>query len=156
VLRLIALERSVRALILIAVGIVLMTHVHTDWGRAVTHFARHFGLDTSRQGVHRLLRGLSLLSARRIFTYGLIATAYGVLEGVEGYGLWRHRRWGEYLTVIATSLLFIPEVWELVKRASALKGAALAVNVAIVAYLIVRLRRSAASPLPAKAAAWRY
>ena len=72
--------------------------------------------------------------------YGIIALAYGALEGAEGYGLWRRRRWGEYLTVLATSLLFIPEIWELTHKASPLKVGALLVNIAVVAYLIFRLR----------------
>jgi uncharacterized membrane protein (DUF2068 family) len=43
------------------------------------------------------------------------------------------------LTVIATSLLLIPEVWELTKSTTPLKVGALLVNLAIVAYLLVRL-----------------
>lgn len=140
-LRLIALERSIRGLLLLGVGIVLMSHTHTQWGRSITSFARHFGLDPSSQGIHRIVTEASLLSPRRVFIYGALAFAYGVLEGVEGYGLWRGRRWAEYLTVLATSLLLIPEVWELVKGATPLKVGALLVNLAIVAYLIRRLRR---------------
>ena len=33
------------------------------------------------------------------------ALGYGVLELVEGTGLWLEQLWAEYLTVIATSLL---------------------------------------------------
>jgi uncharacterized membrane protein (DUF2068 family) len=73
--------------------------------------------------------------------FGIVALGYGVLEGAEAYGLWMRRRWGEWLTVLATSLLFIPEIWELSKNASPLKVGALLVNIAVVAYLIRRLRR---------------
>ncbi len=72
--------------------------------------------------------------------YGIIALAYGALEAAEGYGLWRRRRWAEYLTVLATSLLFIPEIWEIATKPSLLKLGALLVNIAVVAYLICRLR----------------
>ena len=41
---------------------------------------------------------------------GRLPLGYGTLEAVEGYGLLRRRRWGEYLTVLATALLFIPEI----------------------------------------------
>ena len=64
-----------------------------------------------------------------------------MLEAVEAYGLWRRRRWGEYLTVLATSLLLIPEVDEIVKKPSILKIGGLMVNLAIIAYLVTRLRR---------------
>jgi uncharacterized membrane protein (DUF2068 family) len=73
-----------------------------------------------------------------------------MLEGFEAYGLFRKRRWGEILTVVATALLFIPEVWELLARPSAFKVGALVVNAAIVVYLLYRLRskdqRAANSP----------
>lgn len=51
-----------------------------------------------------------------------------MLEAVEGYGLLRRRQWAEYLTVVATALLFIPEVQELLKYPTGLKVAALLVS----------------------------
>jgi uncharacterized membrane protein (DUF2068 family) len=41
---------------------------------------------------------------------------------------------------VATSLLFVPEIWEIASKPTALKVGALVVNIAIVAYLILRLR----------------
>jgi uncharacterized membrane protein (DUF2068 family) len=81
--------------------------------------------------------------------FGVAALAYGALELVEGVGLWQRRRWAEWLTVIATSFLIPLELYELVHRPTALKAAGLAVNVAIVIYLLRMVRRgagSAASP----------
>jgi uncharacterized membrane protein (DUF2068 family) len=72
--------------------------------------------------------------------FGAAALAYGALEGIEAYGLFTRRRWGEWLTVVATSLLLIPEVWELTKSASVLKIGALLANLLVVAYLLWRLR----------------
>jgi len=43
--------------------------------------------------------------------------------------------------VVATALLFIPEVQELLKHPTGLKVSGLLLNVVIVAYLIVRLVR---------------
>ncbi|MDQ2726286.1 MAG: DUF2127 domain-containing protein [Actinomycetota bacterium] len=64
------------------------------------------------------------------------AVAYCVVEGVEAVGLWRERRWAEYLTVLAT-VGFIPyEIDELAKGVSALKVGALVINVVILLYLL--------------------
>jgi uncharacterized membrane protein (DUF2068 family) len=65
---------------------------------------------------------------------------YGLLELVEGTGLWLDKLWAEYLTVVATSLLVPLEIYELVRKPTLLKAAGIAVNVAIVAYLARRLR----------------
>jgi uncharacterized membrane protein (DUF2068 family) len=138
----IAAERSLRAVALVVVGVVLVSHPGTDWSRTVLNEARRAGFDPSHHAIlARIIRDLARVSPRKFEVFGGAAIAYGVIEGVEGYGLWRRRRWGEWLTVIATSLLFIPEIWELTKRPTPLKAAALVVNVAIVAYLISRLRR---------------
>jgi uncharacterized membrane protein (DUF2068 family) len=137
----IAAERGVRAVGLVAIGIVLLTHTHTDWGRVITDVAHSTGVDPSSNGIQKLITKVRGISPRRYEVFGVLAIAYAGLEGAEAYGLWRRRLWGEYLTVVATSLLFIPEIWELTKSVTVFKASALVVNIAIVTYLIVRLRR---------------
>jgi uncharacterized membrane protein (DUF2068 family) len=137
----IAAERGLRALVLIAAGIVLIANAHKHWGKTIVSVARHLGLDPSENGIRRIAAQANALSAKQLTIYGVIAIGYGALEGVEAYGLFRRRRWAEYLTVVATSLLFIPEFWELVKKPSPLKIGGIAVNAVIVAYLVHRLRR---------------
>lgn len=137
----IAAERAFRALVLITVGLVLVTHPHANWASEIASFAQRLGLDPKQNWVHRLIQKVSKISTNQDVVFGAIALGYGALEGVEAYGLWKRRRWGEWLTVLATSLLFVPEVWELTKSATALKVGALLVNIAVVAYLLWRLRR---------------
>lgn len=136
----IAAERGARAVLLLAIGVVLITHPHTDWGSKITDLARHVGFDPSSNGIHKLIDKVRSISSRKYEVFGAVALAYAVLEGAESYGLWRKRRWGEYLTVVATSLLFIPELYELAHKVSVLKVLALVVNVAVVVYLIRQLR----------------
>jgi uncharacterized membrane protein (DUF2068 family) len=141
-LRLIAIERSVRAILLIGVGLIIVTHLKSDWSRALTDFTRQIGLDARHNAVGHFISKAGALSLSKRVEYAAIAIAYGILEGVEGYGLWTRRRWAEYLTIVATALLLIPEIDELIKRPTALKAAAFVVNLAIVIYLIVRVRRT--------------
>jgi uncharacterized membrane protein (DUF2068 family) len=137
----IAAERGLRSVLLIAVGIALVTHPHANWASEVTHLAQKAGLDPKANWFQKLTSKISKISKSQEVVFGVAGLAYGALEGVEAYGLWRRRRWAEWLTVIATSLLFVPEIWELTKSASPLKLGALLVNIAVVAYLIARLRR---------------
>ena len=66
----------------------------------------------------------------------VIAAVYAVIEGVEAVGLWRERRWAEYLTCLAT-VGFIPyEVYELTRSTTAFKVGALVLNVAVLVYLV--------------------
>ena len=134
------MERGLRGVVLLAAGVVLLSHAHTDWGQAITGTAKDFGLDPHRTGIVRITEHASALTPKKVAIFGAVALVYGLLEATEGYGLWRRRRWAEYLTVIATSLLLVPEVWELTKKPSAFKIGGLLVNLAIVAYLVYRLR----------------
>jgi uncharacterized membrane protein (DUF2068 family) len=66
---------------------------------------------------------------------GVVLLAYAAAEGVEAAGLWRRRRWAEYMTFAVTASLLPLElalVWE---RPTALRIGALLVNAAVAAYL---------------------
>ena len=65
---------------------------------------------------------------------------YGLLQIVEGVGLWVLKRWGEYVAVIGTSLFIPLEVYELTEKISWLKIAALGINLAAVLYLVLSKR----------------
>ena len=57
------------------------------------------------------------------------------------------KRWAEYFSVVVTSSFIPLEIWELFRHFSAAKVLVIVVNVAIVVYLVIRLRselRSAA------------
>jgi uncharacterized membrane protein (DUF2068 family) len=104
-------------------------------------FAEQIGFDPSRNETGRLISRLAGFGGHQAQRDGSIAIGYGVLEAVEGYGLFRRRQWAEYLTVVSTALLLFPEVQELLKHPTGLKMGGLALNVVIVIYLIIRLVR---------------
>lgn len=136
----IAAERAFRAVVLISVGILLLSNPHTDWATEITHLAQRAGLNPNGNWPRKIIEKIRKVNANEDVIFGIIALAYGALEGVEAYGLWKRRRWGEWLTVIATSLLLVPEIWELTKSLTFLKVGALIVNLLVVAYLLWRLR----------------
>jgi uncharacterized membrane protein (DUF2068 family) len=141
VLRLIALERIVRGLILLAAGIYLLSHVGSDLGKTADRIMRAVELDPRRPFLHRIVDYLHRLHASEVRIVGIGAVGYGLLELVEGFGLWLDQLWAEYLTVIATSLLIPVEIYELVRHPTVWKAGGLALNIVIVVYLVHVLRR---------------
>jgi len=141
VLRLIALERAGRGLLLLAAGVYLLFHLNSDFGRLAERVMRAIELDPRRPFFHRIVAYLHHLHASELRIAAIVAIGYGVLELVEGTGLWLDQLWAEYLTVIATSLLLPLELYEIVHRPSVWKAAGIVVNIAIVAYLAYLLRR---------------
>jgi uncharacterized membrane protein (DUF2068 family) len=140
-LRLIALFRWSKALVLIAAAFGAMRLLHPG---AAQHFAR-WAMQLPNAAQHRFvweaIAKITHLDTTRVEWIVAGLFAYAALFTVEGIGLWRERRWGEWLTVVATTS-FIPfELYELLKRATAVRAAFVVVNVAIVVYLVWRIRR---------------
>ena len=67
--------------------------------------------------------------------------AYAAIFLTEGTGLLLRKRWAQYFTIIVTTSFLPLEVYELARRISAAKVAVILVNIAILAYLIVSVRR---------------
>lgn len=84
---------------------------------------------------------VALLSVKglRLVETGLLLD--GVLSAVEGWALLHGHRWGPWLVVVASALPLPIEIWEALQRASAPRLALVAVNAAVVAYLLRWLRR---------------
>jgi len=66
---------------------------------------------------------------------------YSALLLTEGVGLWLKKRWAEYFTIITTCSLIPLELYEIEKRVTVTRIVLLAVNVAIVSYLFIQLRK---------------
>ena len=92
------------------------------------------------RAVRAALDKLRFLSGRRAAVLGTASLLYAGLFATEGVGLWLGKRWAEWLTVVATGLLIPVEIYELSHGATPPRILALVVNVAMVAYLVVRLR----------------
>jgi uncharacterized membrane protein (DUF2068 family) len=155
ILRLIAAERALRGVLLLAASVYLFNHLHSDFGRLADHIMRAIELDPRRPFLHRIVVYLHDLGANEIRVAAFAALGYGILELVEGTGLWLDQLWAEYLTVISTSLLLPYEVYELIRKPTLLKAGGIAVNVAIVVYLAVMLRRRLGRERAARLAAAR-
>src|SRR3954467_8903606 len=96
VIRLIAVERSLRGMLLLAAGVYLLFHLNTDFGHLAERIIRSIDVDPRQRFFHRIVTRLHDLHAHELRIAGLAALGYGTLELVEGVGLRRRpRRGGE-------------------------------------------------------------
>jgi uncharacterized membrane protein (DUF2068 family) len=140
-LLLIALFKMLKALLLVAGGLAALELLRPDAARSVNEWVAALPLDSQRRLAHRFLVRLTGLPAGRLHALGIAFFAYAGLFVVEGIGLWRQKRWAEYLTVIATSSFVPLEIYELAKDVTPPRIAALLANLFVVAYLGWVLRR---------------
>ncbi|MBY0441588.1 MAG: DUF2127 domain-containing protein [Mycobacteriaceae bacterium] len=98
------------------------------------------GLQVSQMtGVHELEKALAAKPSTLTLVTLLLAT-YGVLEVIEGVGLWLLARWGEYFAVVVTSFFMPLEIHELAKGITPTRALIFAINVAVVVFLLISKR----------------
>ena len=141
-LRLIALFKFFKATLLIAVCLGALQLLNPDVAASAQRWATAFATSSDRRLLQHLLARAAGLSATRLELVALGAFLYAALFTTEGVGLWRRRRWAEYLTVVATASFLPIEIFELAQRLTLTRLTALMLNLLVVAYLMYRLRRS--------------
>lgn len=139
-LRLIAVFKYLKAASLIALSVGVFRAIHGDVGAWLEHWVLTLRLDPGNQHVGAFLARASDLDPTQIKKLGIVGLIYAALFLLEGTGLWMQRRWGEWVTVVITGLLVPLEVYEIEKHPSVLKVGVLLVNVAVVIYLVYRIR----------------
>lgn len=146
-LRLIAVFKYLKAASLIALSVGVFRIMHQNIGLRVEHWLTAMHLDPGNRHIEMILARVSTLSPEQVTKLGVVGLLYAGLFLVEGTGLWLQRRWGEWATVIITGLLIPVEVYEVFRHPSILKVLVLVVNVAVVGYMIYRIRMSEKAPV---------
>jgi uncharacterized membrane protein (DUF2068 family) len=142
-IKVIIIERIGKAIVLIALAIGLIVAGREGWlTQWATYAQEQLNLDADANIIEQaLFRALELVTGFSHTTLiAAIAVAYALLEGTEGVGLAKRRRWAEYLTVLATSILIPFEAYEVIARPTLFRVGALLLNVAVVGYLTYRKR----------------
>ncbi len=140
-LRLIAAFKLLKGLALLALGIGALKLLHKDVAAVVEHWVNIFQVDPHSHYIQLFLAKLSIVDDRRLKELSVGTFIYSAIFLAEGVGLALGKRWAEYLTIVTTASLLPLEVYELVKHVGIGKGVALVINLAVVAYLILELRR---------------
>lgn len=148
VLTSIAVFKFGKALLLIALGLGALQLVRSDLREQARAMFEALGSSVDVVPVLRLLRGIGALGQNQLRLVGAGAFLYAALFLTEGIGLWRQRRWAEYLTVVATAS-FIPfEIFELARRLTYPRAGALLINILVLLYLLFILRTR--PPMPTR------
>ncbi|MEO8878488.1 MAG: DUF2127 domain-containing protein [Polyangiaceae bacterium] len=140
-LRIIAIGKLFKVVTLLTVGILAIALASGgDPPEAFRHWIEALQIDEKGRLIHAALSKISGVEPRKLAELGIGSFAYAALFAVEGIGLWLEKRWAEYLT-IAITLSFIPlEIHEIAKHVTTPRIVMLVLNVAVLGYLLVRVR----------------
>jgi uncharacterized membrane protein (DUF2068 family) len=139
--RLIAVFKLFKGLVLLAVGIGVIKLLHKDVALEVERWADIFRVDPNNRYFQHLLARVSGLNPRRLRELSVGTFFYSVMDLTEGTGLFLGKRWAEYFTIITTSSFIPLEIYEVTRHMSAASVIVLLLNIAVVIYLIIELFR---------------
>ena len=137
----IAIFKLFKGLLLLLVGIGALRLLHRDVGKVASHWVEVLGADPDNRNIHRLLSRAFAVSPKQLKEASAGTFVYAGLLLTEGTGLLLRKRWAEYFTIITTTGLIPLEVYEIHRHVTAAKIVVLLINVAIVIYLIARVRQ---------------
>jgi uncharacterized membrane protein (DUF2068 family) len=142
-LRLIAVYKLFKGLVLFGLGVGAIKLLHRHMGFDVEQWADIFRADPGNRYIHRLLEKLSIVDSRKLREFSAGTFFYAALQLTEGTGLLLGKGWAKYFTIISTSIFIPLEIYEIARRVSPVKIAVLLINVAVVLYLVNELCRAA-------------
>jgi uncharacterized membrane protein (DUF2068 family) len=135
-LRVIAIYEVVKTVALILIAIASFHLYKTQNFDHLVHWIEHLSLTDSNGMRRRLVQMLESMGPNKFVAIGIVALAYAAIFATEGIGLWLHKYWAEWFTVIATGSLIPLELYEAIHHFGWLKLAALIANILIVIYLV--------------------
>jgi uncharacterized membrane protein (DUF2068 family) len=138
-----ALFEGLKGLLVILAGCGLLALLHRDAQALAERLVFRLHLNPARHYPRIFIEAAARLTDARLWMLAAGAFAYSALRFVEAYGLWRTRSWAEWIGIVSGGIYLPLEVFELIRRPTVLKGALLAANALLVAYLsFVRYRDS--------------
>jgi uncharacterized membrane protein (DUF2068 family) len=149
ILRVFAIERFLRAVLAVAGAVFLWQYRHSQ-ASVEARFDRELpvirglfhqlGFNISNSKLVGLLQHALTLSSKTLTLLAIGLAIYAIVEIVEAVGLWLARRWGEYFAMVATSAGLPLEIYDLTRKVTATALVLLAINLALVLYLVITKR----------------
>ncbi|WP_026256603.1 DUF2127 domain-containing protein [Mycobacterium sp. 155] len=145
IMRLLAVERAVRAVVFVALAIGVLkvratrSQLHDAFQKDIPlarPLADQIGWNLDDSRIIRTIDHAFSLSATTLLWIAVGLAVYALIELIEAVGLWLAERWGEYFAVIATSVFLPLEIYELTEKVTVVRLGAFLVNVAAVIWLL--------------------
>jgi len=138
---LIGLFKLAKGLSLLIVGFGLLRLMHRDVASVAQRWIEVLRVDPDNRFIHRALLKVFNVTPKQLKELSVGTFVYAAIFLTEATGLLTHRHWAEYMTLISTGLFIPLEAWEIHRHFTVLKLAVTVVNVVIVWYLALRIKR---------------
>ncbi len=140
-LYLIGIYKLLEGTLLVLAGLGALRLMHRDIQAALVHWVHVLRVDPDNHYIHGLLEKAFSINPKQLRELSVGTFLYAGLRYAEGVGLVLKKRWGEYLTVVATGVFIPLEIYEIFRHTTWLKIVIFILNVLTLVYLIYNLRK---------------
>jgi len=135
-LRCIAFLKIAKGAALAGVSLGIFDLVHRDLNQIAVDFIAFARVSPENHYARILLEKAGLVEPGTLIKAGIATSLFASVLLLEGLGLWFGAWWAEYVVVVSTGLFVPEELWACVQRFSWTKIGVLAVNTAILVYIV--------------------
>ena len=140
-LLLIAFFKLFKGVLLLIVAIAALRLVHRDVYAVVERWVNLLRVDPDNRFIHNIIVKSFGIQAKQLHEISAGTFFYSGILLTEGVGLLMRKHWAEWFTVISTAVFIPLEVYEIYERFTWVRLGVFFVNVAIVWYLVQRIRQ---------------
>ena len=144
-LRAIALFEAAKGVVVLVAGAGLLQWVHDHAQHAVDDLVRHLNINPARSHPRIFEQVILQVTNAELKLLAFGALLYAAFRFVEAWGLWRQRRWAEWLALVSGGIYLPFELYEFLRTRHWAAVVVFLVNLLIVAVLTLRLWRGKAS-----------
>ncbi|HEU5079853.1 MAG TPA: DUF2127 domain-containing protein [Opitutaceae bacterium] len=142
--RAVAAFEAIKGLVVLCAAFGLLTLIHRDLRALALEIVGRLHLDPTRKYPDIFIEAASNLTPRRLWSFAGFATLYSAFRFLEAYGLWRERKWAEWLALISGGIYLPVEIYGLMVKLTWVRAAAFVANLLVVWLMALVLLRSRA------------
>lgn len=140
-IRAVSVFEAAKGTMVLLAGFGALSLIHHDVQRVTEQLVGHLHLNPAKHYPRIFLDTAAHVTDARLCLLTSLAATYALVRFVEAYGLWRGRRWAEWLAAVSGGIYIPFEIYELSKGITLLALSALVVNSLIVGLMINTLLR---------------
>ena len=139
--RAVAVFEAAKGALVFLAGFGALSLLNHDAQRFAEQLIAHLHLNPASRYPRIFLDAAAHVTNSHLSQLATLAAAYGSIRFVEAYGLWREKRWAEWLAAISASIYIPFELHNVFRGDTGLALGALVVNVLVVGLMIYTLLR---------------
>ena len=139
-LRAVALLEALKGVLALLAAGGLFYFIPHDFRRVAIELVGRLHLNAGKHYPNVFVRILEDASNAQLWTVAALVVAYAAVRFTEAYGLWHERAWGEWVAALSGGIYVPFELYELSRHVTWIRVTALALNLAIVGFMVFCLR----------------